>query len=186
MAEKEPEGEVKEGAAPAAASGGKKKTILIISGVVGLLLLIGVPVAFFAMKGKEEPQSETLAADAASHGGHGAVAEGALDEDELEEGEEPLGAILPLESFVVNLSGGRFVRLQAQIEFVGRDVPKRFYSRIVPVRDRIIQILSAKTADQILPNKGRDQLRQEIKDTINEILRKEEAKQVYFTQFVIQ
>ena len=185
MAEKDEESKGEE-AATAAKPAGKSKTLLIVGGVVALIVLVGAPVAFLTLKGgSTEEGVPSVDADAAKQAA-GLVPEGALDEDELEEGEEPLGAILPLESFVVNLSGGRFIRLQAQIEFVGRDVPRRFYARVVPIRDRMIHALAAKTAEQLLQAKGRDTLRQEFKEIVNEILRKEEAKQVYFTQYVIQ
>ena len=63
--------------------------------------------------------------------------EGADSEEPLEEGEEALGALYPLETFVVNLKGGRYITtFVAQLEFATRDVPKRFYGRIVPMTRR--------------------------------------------------
>lgn len=176
----------KEGKAEEAApKKGGKKVLFIVGGVLVLILAIGIPVYFFAFKG-EAKHEEELAPDAAEAGANALVAEGSGEEDALEEGEEALGAIYPLEAFVVNLEGGRYIRIQAQLEFTGRDVPKRFYTRLVPVRDGIITLLSKKKQDDVLSDKGKENLKKDIKDLVNEVLRKEEVKQVYFTQFVVQ
>ncbi|NBS70712.1 hypothetical protein EBT31_17635, partial [bacterium] len=59
------------------------------------------------------------------------------DSVELEEGEELLGAIVPLDTFLLNLAKGKYIRMQVQLEFSGLDIPKSFYSRAVPIRDSI-------------------------------------------------
>ncbi|MBX7139243.1 MAG: flagellar basal body-associated FliL family protein [Oligoflexia bacterium] len=170
-------------AAPVAS--GSKKKILIVAGIVGVLLLIGTPIAFFTLKGKAAP-TEELASNAAESDTPGESLEGSLDEDEHDEGEEALGALYPLESFVVNLEGGRYIRAQVQLEFHERDVPQRFYSRAVPIRDALIKLLGTQSADGLLSEKGREELKTSIKDIVNEVLKKEEVKNVYFTQFVVQ
>ncbi|MBN8548944.1 MAG: flagellar basal body-associated FliL family protein [Deltaproteobacteria bacterium] len=176
--------EAPQAAAPAPAS--KKKMFLIGGGVVALLLVIGVPVMIFSMKPKASEENAELAANAAHDAGPGMVAEGSHDEEELADGEEAVGAFFPFENFIVNLSGGRYVRAQVQVEFNGKDVPKRFYARLVPVRDSIISMLSSRASDDLLTDKGKDALRNDIKDMINDLLKKEEVKKVYFTQFFIQ
>ena len=163
---------------------GKKKLILIAVGVVFLFLAGGIPAAFILMKPKPE-KVEELDADAATHGEEHETTNTPYEE-ELEDGEEAIGAIVPFETFLVNLSGGKYIRLQAQIEFNTLDVPRKFYSRAVPIRDSIISLLTQKTQDDLGSAKGKEALRTEIKEMINEVLRKEEVKRVYFTQFVIQ
>ena len=107
-------------------------------------------------------------------------------EEELEEGEEILGAIAPLDTFVVNLKGGRFIRLQMQLEFVERDVPQRLLQRAAIVRDAIITLLTTKSAEDMLEREGKEKLRKEVRNLVNEALKKELVKKVYFTQFVVQ
>lgn len=174
--------EITDGTAEAAPSGNKKKLLIIIGAVIALLLVIGIPVSMFVFKG--EKKSDELPADAAHE--QGLVPEGHDDEDALDEGEEALGAIFPLETFVVNLQGGRFIRCQLQLEFQSRDIPRRFYGRLVPIRDAIIGLLTKREADDVASEKGKSALKGEIRETVNEILRKEEVKGVYFTQFVVQ
>lgn len=181
----EGEGETPEGGAAPAPQAGKKKLALIIGAVVALLV-VGGAAAFFLSSGGKAAQPGTVESDAAGSDEPVVIPEGGDDTEELAEGEEALGAIFPLEAFVVNLSGGRFIRCQVQLEFTGREVPRKFYPRIVAVRDSLISLLASKTQDDLLNARGRDSLRDEIKDGVNEILRKEEVKRVYFTQFVIQ
>ena len=185
--QKKAEGGDKAATDAATNAGGGKKKILLIAGFVALLLVAaGVPTAFLLMR-KPETTTEQLAADAASdEGDHSAlVAEGG-DDEELGEDEERLGGIAPLDTFVVNLSGGRYIRVQVQLEFQELEIPGRFISRSVPIRDGIISILAKKTASDLETTKGRDTLKSEIKNFINEFIRREDVKRVYFTQFVIQ
>lgn len=163
----------------------KKMLFIVIGGVAVLGLAIGIPVAMMAMKGGGEKTIEELPADAAKLADD-SVPEGHADEDELEEGEEAMGALFPMETFVVNLEGGKYIRCQVQVEFNERDIPKRFYNKLVPVRDSIIALLSNRSADDVAGGKGKEALKGDIKDAINELLRKQEVKNIYFTQFVVQ
>lgn len=173
-------------AAPAAAApkSGRKKLLFIIGGVVVLALAIGTPLVFMSM-GSKEVEEEQLDADAAHTVEHGTL-EGSLDEDLVDEEGNIIGAIYPLESFVVNLQGGRYVRCQLQLEFATREVPQRFYVRAVPIRDALIKLLASRTAEELLGEKGRDELKEAVKEVVNEVLKKEEVQAVYFTQFVVQ
>lgn len=187
------EADKKEGGDEAASADGgksKKKLFIIIGG--GVTLLIVVIVALVLLLGgkkgdKEDHSTESLAADAAAaHGSEGVTIEGFDDEDELEEGEEPLGAIYPFDALVLNLKGGGYARCQIQIEFVDQDVPARFLSRLVPIRDALISLITSKESKELLSERGKADLKKEVREKINTILKKEEVKNVYFTQFVVQ
>jgi flagellar FliL protein len=56
----------------------------------------------------------------------------------------------------------------------------------VLVRDTLISLLASKTQDDLATVRGRDALKGEIRDAVNGILRNDDVKRVYFTQFVIQ
>lgn len=181
MAEEQEEKEEKPVAAPA--GGSKKKLLIIIVGVVLLLAGIGVPTAIFVL-GKGD-KAEEVESDAATNGEQ-LAAEGSSDEEELEDGEEAPGAIIPLDTFIVNLSGGKYIRAQIQIEFDEFEVPKKFYRKIVPLRDSIITLLTKRTQEELVTEKGKEKLREEIKEAIDTALRKAAVRRIYFTQFVIQ
>ena len=181
---KDDEAPAAEGAAP---KNNKKKLIIIGGGVAALVFLIGMPVLFFTLKSKPAASGDADPTGAIQSGTtETASLEGAKDEDQLDENEEHLGAIFPMETFVVNLTGGKYIRCQLQLEFVDRDIPARFYTKLVPIRDGLITLLTKKTQEDVLSEKGKDQLKKEVKDTINELLRKEDVRNVYFTQFVVQ
>jgi flagellar FliL protein len=161
-----------------------KRAIIAVGGIVALLVVVGVPAGYLLLK-KEPKEVTEITPEMAPE--QKLKAEGQDDaEEELEEGEEPLGAIVPLETFLVNLSGGKYVRAQIQLEFETLDVPRKFYTRAVPIRDGIISMLTQMTAENLESSKGKDKLRAEIRSLINTVLRKEEVRRVYFTQFVIQ
>jgi len=181
----EGDGEGTPAAAPAPASAGKSRGLLI-AGVVVALLVVGGAAAIFLLGGNGAQPATEVEGDAAGGDEPVVIPEGGDDIEELAEGEEPLGAIFPLDAFVVNLSGGRFVRCQVQLEFTGRDVPRKFYPRIVLIRDTLIALLATKTQEDLAVPRGREALKNEIRDAVNEILRQEDVKRVYFTQFVIQ
>jgi len=166
-------------------AGGSKKKILFIAGFVVLLALAaGIPTVIMLMRNKQ--QTEEVAADAAQQAQDALKPEGSDDQSELAEDEERLGAIAPLETFVVNLNGGKYLRTQIQLEFQGADIPNKFVSRLVPIRDGVIAALTKKTESELSSPTGKQNLKNEVRDIVNEQLRKEEVKRVYFTQFVIQ
>jgi flagellar FliL protein len=161
-----------------------KRALIAIGGVLGLVVLVGAPAGYFLLKKEAPPEVQGIAPEMAPE--PESKPEGFDDEEELEEGEEPLGAIVPMDTYLVNLSGGKYIRTQIQLEFETLDVPRRFHTRQVPIRDGIIALLTQRTAESLDSAKGKDTLRAEIRSLVNTILRKEEVRRVYFTQFVIQ
>ena len=182
MAEKDKEeGETTE--APPPVEKKSKTLIFAIVGVVVLLACIGTGAFFFL---KSQNSTETVSKNAAQHGEEAIPEEGYNDEDEFDENEEALGAMFPLETFVVNLTGGGFIRCQVQLEFKENDISKRFYARLVPIRDALIQLFSTKRKEDVLSSDGKNDLKMDVRDIVNDILKKEDIEQVYFTQFVVQ
>ena len=168
------------------APAGKKKMIILAS-VALLVVGIGAPVGFFMLSGdKPEPEVTEAAEAKLDHSQPESEPEGTQDTEELEEGEEALGAILPLDTFLVNLAGGKYIRLQMQVEFETPDVPKKIYTRMVPIRDDIITLLTQQEASGLEDVNGKEKLKKSIRDLINGRLRREDVRRVYFTQFVIQ
>ncbi len=161
---------------------GRSTKSLAASGIGALLLLAGASTAH-----TEGAKVETVSVDAdESVEGEQKPFDGRRDGVELDEGEEMMGAIVPLDTFVLNISGGKYIRVQMQIEFDSPDVPKRFYSRAVPIRDSIITYLTEQKAEDLQTTKGKDELRQGLRKLVNEQLKKDLVRRVYFTQFVIQ
>lgn len=180
MAEAEKKEEVKETPAP------KKSKLPIILAAVGLvvLLAVGGVAAVVVMKKSDTAANQEVVAPEALADSEKHTPD--TVDPELGEGEEPLGAIFPLDNFIVNIEGSRFFRLQVKLEFASPDIPRRFYGSLVPVRDALIFLLSAKRSEDLTTAQGKENLKREIKDKVNEILHREDIKNVYFSQFVIQ
>jgi flagellar protein FliL len=176
MAKEEPE-EKKEGEGK---KGGKKK-LIIIAAVVLVILIGGGLGAFFAFSGSKKAAKES------AEGEEGAAAG---DEEEVPaEGEaaELPGKIEPLEPFIVNLQmKGSFLKTSVNLEFGSPEVPRTMANDLPKIRDAVIRVLSSKSSQDLLANEGKEKLRTELKDAINQIFGSEEVVNVYFTDFIIQ
>ncbi len=181
MGKQEQESQNKQDQTPTTAR--SRKGVMAASGVGALLLITGVPAGYYMFRG-EAPKVEEVSVELPEQS-HGKL-EGADDAVELEEGEEALGAIVPLETFLLNLSGGKYIRVQMQLEFEGLDVPSRLYTRMVPIRDGIISYITRQSSEDLNTIKGKESLKSSIRKLINDALHKEDVRRVYFTQFVIQ
>lgn len=155
--------------------GGNKLVLIIIIVVVVLLVLVGGGIGlFFALSGggddaEEDPE---LAA-----------------EEELEELPfgELSGAVLPLEPFIVNLKvKGNFLKASLQLQFIDPELPPTIENDIPKVRDAIIAILSSRSAKEILTEEGKNDLKDEIVERVNDALGLEDIEGVYFTEFIVQ
>ncbi len=160
-----------------------KKKLFIILGVVLVLVLGGVG-AFFALSGgKKAAAGEEGEEGGEEHGsGGGEHGEGGHGE----KGDLP-GAIIPLDPFIVNLQvKGSFLKTTIQLEFGEPAQPHTFENDLPKVRDSIIRLLSAKSAQDILSAEGKEKLREEVKEGVNNALGSEDVVNVYFTEFIVQ
>ena len=161
----------------------KSKKMLFIIGGVLLLVVIGAGAFFMLSGGKkaadgegedgEEPAEAAEGhGEAGKEGGHG----GALT-----------GSIVPLDTFIVNLQvKGSFLKTLIQLEFGEPGQPHTLESDMPKVRDAIIRIMSGKTAQEILSVEGKEKLREEVKDGVNNAMGSEDVVNVYFTEFIVQ
>lgn len=157
----------------------KKKLVIIVA---VLVLVIGGGVGAFLASGKSGKTEEA----ASEEGAHGeSAAEGGA---EGEGGPVTLPpAVLPLETFIVNLQvKGSFLRTTIQLEFAEPELPKTIESDVPKIKDAIIRILSAKSSSELLTTEGKEKMRSEIRDGVNEVLGSEDVTQVFFTEFIIQ
>lgn len=187
MAE-EARAESAEGGAEAAGGGGKKKLVILVGAVV-LLVGVGGGVAWKlgllgGKTGHAEAQGEhgdagAAAATGGEHGaeagGHGAVA--------------GMGALIPLDPFIANLSdedGRRYLKATLSVEFFKPVAPAEFTQRLPQVRDLMLTLFSSKTFSEVRTPQGKAVLRDEIVTRLNHALRSDAVKAVYFTEFIVQ
>ena len=138
-------------------------------------------VDFNAELGIELPDVASEEKKAEEHGGGHGEAEAASP--------GPLGKVVPLEPFVVNITDrdrDRFLKLKTEIELSSADVATELNQRLPQIRDLIISLLGAKSFDEVRTIEGKNFLREEMLLRINSLLVTGKAKAIYFTEFVVQ
>jgi len=99
------------------------------------------------------------------------------------------GAIYAFDPFVANLAdrpGVRYLKLKIEVEFLSPEVPEGLEARIPQIRDLLLTLLTSKTFDEIRTPEGKQELREEIIDRINQVLEQDLVRAVYFTDFIVQ
>ena len=160
--------------------------LLIIVSIVALLFGVGgalVAVKFLGGSGKGAEHSEEHKADAEAKaeskneagGRHGQAAS--------------RGAMFDLDPFIVNLadtSDVRYLKLTLKLEVDSETVAAELSSRIPQIRDAILVLLSSKDVNAVRTTQGKFQLRDEITQRINGLLKRPGIRSAYFTEFVVQ
>ncbi len=161
---------------------GRSRSIIIVSVIVAVQIAATLS-GFYFFNQSLDPNEE-LSQEAATEV-EDSLEQEIVIEEELEDGEELLGAMYPLGLFTVNLMDQGYVRSEIQIEFVERKIPRRLYSRIPIIRDGIIRILAQKKFEDLKTDSQKGVLKRDIIELINTVLRLEEVKDIWFTQFVL-
>lgn len=157
----------------------KKMPLMLISiAVVNMVVMLGI--GFMMWQGRKKDAAEPKIEQ---------VIKGEHETQGLEEHEEKTfsGRIVPLETFIVNLAGSkgrRIAKVNIEFELAGEKVFSEIEHRKAQIRDIIIILLSSKTYDQVSNREGKDQLREEVRDTVNSFLTQGKIKTVYFTEFI--
>ncbi len=169
--------------APTSVSSGSNKTnvIYVVLIVVNMFFLAGVGWMIYQGKKKDsaEPKIE-----------HVIKGEHETQESEHKEEKQFIGKVVPLETFIVNLAGskGRKVaKVMMELELKdneGKNVADEIDKRKAQVRDIIIIILSSKKYEEVSNKDGIENLKNEIKDTINSFLTNGKINNVFFTEFI--
>ena len=169
MAEEEEQAEeqVEEGTEE---EGSKKKLFIIIGAVLVVIIAAGAGAWLWMSSGeKDEEPGMKMAKSQEALSKPQILPQGFEEEDEFAEDEEPLGAIYPMEAFIINLAdGSRYLRVEIQLEFTEREVPRRFMGRLVPIRDLLIKLLTSRSAKELSSNDGKEELRDDLHYKNNE------------------
>ena len=145
-----------------------KKLLFIIIGVLVLLIGAGAGYYFLVMKhGSETSESS----------------------QKVPEPKEPIYVVL--DPFTVNLSGGgQYLQLGLTLQMMEEKDGLRLKKYLPSVRSRILLLLSSKSADEIVDESGKQDLRSEIKEALEkpfaEGAQPPQIAEVLFTAFVIQ
>lgn len=183
--------EEQEAASAPAGAVKKDRTILfiIIGMVVMFLLLLGILVAVLmtsnnshqepqaAQAAQSEPQAQKTVINVGS-----SVAARASDYGKM-------GPIFPIvEEFKVNLltqTGKKILITRVSLELDKPESQPEIETKLPVLCDAIIEILSSKSFEEVATTKGKNRVKDEIVQRLNEFLIDGSIKNIYFTSFLI-
>lgn len=102
---------------------------------------------------------------------------------------EAIGPMIDIAPFIVNIldnDGTRYLKAALTLEVETAAGQQEVMERMPQLRDAILLVASNKTFDELRDLQGKLQLRAELLARINEIMRRERVKRIYFTEFVVQ
>jgi flagellar FliL protein len=178
--------------APAGAAPKKSKMMLII---ILLLVVVSGAGGFFSWKYFKSAKADTTS-QAATSGHEEEESTDAVKprkgkkKKEKEHGDK--GATINFEPFLVNLAdkeASRYVKTSIRLLVANKesaDIIAKGETLMPRMRDTILGLLSTKTAEEMTSNEGKEKLKKEILERVNEYLPAEGAEEVFFTDFVVQ
>ncbi|GEM_PF-2028634 len=101
----------------------------------------------------------------------------------------PFGEIYIIEDLVVNPAGSggmRYLCVSVGLESKSLDVIEEITTRDTQIKDALIEVFSSKTMEELADIHGRDNIRREIKERVEQILPDQGLDAVYFVNFVLQ
>lgn len=93
------------------------------------------------------------------------------------------------QQFLVNLADEdvlRYVKVVLGVSTYDQKVIDEIKKRMVEVRDAIILVISSRKSEELLKPEGKKKLKNDIVETLNNLLSSGKVEQVYFVDFVMQ
>ncbi len=111
--------------------------------------------------------------------------------DDKKEEEQPIeyGQFMELQGFIINpagTGGTRYLMINLGLESAEGSVLEELKEKEIVVRDTVLKLLSQRTVEELADISLRAQLKQELREAVNGILKKGKIDRVYFTQYVLQ
>lgn len=164
--------------------GSKKKKTLIIAIVGGIVLLavIGAAVWFLLLKGGGEEGADG-ASGAKAHGAEKSAKKKSHGDDLT------MGPVFAIDNLVINLmseGGTKYAKLSLGLELDAQELAPEMLAKKALATDIVIAVISARTSEELMTMKGKETVKNEIMEKINERLKDGRVKNVYFTNFIVQ
>jgi len=162
-------------------SGGNMVLILIV--VLLVVLLVGGGLAAFFLLGSDD-EAMSSQSQQSSQSAPAKRKASKRSSDYL-----TIGPMYPMSQFVVNLlseSGGKYLKVALDIELSEEELAAEMDMKKSLIRDIIIRALSSKTFEEVSTMKGKDRLKDEIVNSINDVLADGQVNNIFFTDFVVQ
>ncbi|NPV53685.1 MAG: hypothetical protein HPY71_09190 [Firmicutes bacterium] len=117
---------------------------------------------------------------------HPIMLNGAAKQAELQDVQGPIESFDP---FIVNIArtdAERYLKVSISIELTTASAAREVKTKLVRMRDVVINVLTSKTLSELDSPKGKEELRRELVQAFNSNLDTGKVRNVFFTDFVIQ
>ena len=157
------------------AKGGKGISLPVLLGIIVGVLVVQGGLLFWLLRpsggsaGGQHPSADPVQAESAA--------------------EVPTGVIVPVEDLVVNPRGSssRYVLVALGLEVENAKYAEKVRQELmIPVRDRIMSVVSSYSIEELQANRARDSLRVRLRQELSNVLPGIRLQNVYFSKFVIQ
>ena len=155
--------------------GPKKKSKLMLYVVLGIVVLLLAGGGFYAYTTFLNPPKPQVTEDTT-----------VMKPEQLT---NTVGEMLALEPFVVNLSdpqAKRYLKVSISLELESQEAVDRATKMVPKLRDMVIILLTSLTFEEVMTPEGKVQIRDELLERFNQILRPDRVRNIYFTDFVVQ
>jgi flagellar FliL protein len=158
----------------------KKGRKMVMMAAVAAVVLAGGGGAFWWHSRSVSAEADGESGDA-KHGARHAGKGKARHED--------AGGIVPLEPFIVNLSGSHYLRTTLKLVVPDEKLAEKLAKNevaVTRVRSTILELLSQQTAQDLVTAEGKTELKKEITERIAPLTGDIEVTDVLFSDFVVQ
>lgn len=111
------------------------------------------------------------------------------EETSAEASPSDVGPSYTFDTFIVNVAetqARRYLKCTLTMELSSPKGIEEASAKVPLLRDAVIDVLSAKTLDQLEPGDTRDQIREELAATLKQLISKAVVTRVFFNEFVVQ
>ncbi|MBY0470325.1 flagellar basal body-associated FliL family protein [bacterium] len=186
-------------ASPAPSGGGGGNKVVLLLTLVNVVVTAAIGGLVFVSFKKEKNQStiSDIAPDehapkeeAAAEGGHGGGGGHGGAKEGAKKKTGDFGKIVTLDQFTVNLSTPgsatpKYARVNISIEVPNEDSEIEVNQKMPQVRNVVIDLFNSKRPSDLASAEGRDYLKEEIRNAVNEFMVKGKIKGVFFTNFAV-
>lgn len=87
--------------------------------------------------------------------------------------------------FLTNLSDKGYIKVSIVYLLSNKDVEKELEQKEYEIKDKVYTILRSKTFSSVKDSKGMEELRVQIEDAANKVLKSGKVEEVYFTSIIV-
>lgn len=164
--------------------GNSKIVLIIIVILIIVMILLGVALYFMMKKSSKEDTAQMQSTSQSVGSGDTQLGDSAGSRNYIR-----VGPTYQLDQFIVNLltqSGRRYLKTTIALEMTNSELQNELSAKLPAVRDTINDILTSKSLEDISTTRGKEKVKEEIVQRLNEFLVDGKIRNVFFVDYAIQ